>query len=323
MQKISFFKRLKKHWLITLLGFSGLSLLLIASYVSLMHHKVSTPIARIEPKDSLEASLKGSKLEVYKKQIQQEEKEAYQRKMALDEIISMDFSQTAGKPIGRKTGLISSIIKKPEAALKTVDSTSDINRALPISLPSVKQVQRKNKPTKKEFSKERVEDGFQTIKPTSKELTKQESDGTQQFIKAQIFGNQKVRINGTVRLRLAQKLEINGLTLPENTILSGRVTSQINGRLKINIAQIDGRRVSLQVHDQDYVEGIAFQTKEVIQEVASQAKNEAMEEVLSSLPYGGIAGGLAKLGRSAARKTRKNTTLYLADGYEILLFTPN
>jgi hypothetical protein len=126
-------------------------------------------------------------------------------------------------------------------------------------------------------------------------------------------------VNGAVRIRLEEALLVNGSSFPENTILTGRVSGQNNGRLKINISQIEGVRVNLQVHDGDYTEGIAYQTKEVVSELASEAGSEAVDEILSSLPYGGVAGGLVKLGKSATRKTRRNTPIYLADGYRVFL----
>jgi hypothetical protein len=311
------FKNLRKHYFISLIGFFGLLLLGIGGYVSVKRYQVSTPIARIEPKDSLEAAIKGSKLDMYKKENEQEEKQAYQRKMAMDEIIAIDFSGRADKHTANRRP--NDKTKQSQPLNRKTDTLLQYSQ--PLLKPHVpsKPVRQKQSPAIKPLTSESAADGFYTIKANEKEDNAATQIASQAYYKALIFGNQKLQVNAAVRIRLEDNLRINGLSFPENTILTGRVSGQTNGRLKINISQIEGVRVNLQVHDQDYTEGIAYQTKEVVSEVASEAGSEAVDEILSSLPYGGIAGGLARLGKSATRKTRRNVTLFLADGYRIFL----
>lgn len=312
------FKNLRKHYFISLIGFFGLLLLGIGGYVSVKRYSFSTPIARIEPKDSLEsATINKSKLDAYKKEIEQEEKQAYQRKMAMDEIIAMDFSQKANKRItNRETSYKK---KQSQQMAQNTDSLPENKQALRNTHNIPEPVRRKKSPALKRLPGNLLPDGFYTIKAREKEVNTVNQFSSQPYCKALIFGNQKLQVNGAVRIRLEESLLVNGLSFPENTILTGRVNGQNNGRLKINISQINGEKVNLQVHDHDYTQGIAYKTKEVVNEVASEAGSEAMDEILSFLPYGGIAGGLAKLGKSATRKTRKNTTIYLADGYRVFL----
>jgi hypothetical protein len=110
-----------------------------------------------------------------------------------------------------------------------------------------------------------------------------------------------------------------GSIYPKNTILYGRIKGGISGRLRISISQIKDSKVNLSVYDGDYTEGIAYQMRERVEEVAKESRDEALNEVLSSLPYGGVAGGLAQLGRNVARKAKQPNTIYLSDGYEVFI----
>jgi hypothetical protein len=276
----------------------------------------TTPIASISPKDSVKTSLLPGKLESYKKELIEEEKEAYKRKIALDEIVSMDFShetkvnrtQKWADTLQLHTPYENS--REKQLIKKTILPASAIKK--PILLKSSK--------TNWATEQTKAGDGFYTIRPGIQvdEFQGQPSDNNT-FVKALIHGNQKVKGGGTVCLRLMEEASFYNHTYPKNTIFYGRIKGGSGGRVQISISQVKERRVELSVYDRDYREGIAYQMKEMTGEIARESREDALNEVLSSLPYGGVAGGLAQLGRNIGRKAKQTGNIYLADGYEIFI----
>jgi hypothetical protein len=93
VEQITLWKRLRKHYIPVLVGLIALSLLASFGVYQAMHAYRATPIAHISPEDSLQTTTLPGKLERYKKELIEQEKQAYRRKVAMDEIVSMDFSQ--------------------------------------------------------------------------------------------------------------------------------------------------------------------------------------------------------------------------------------
>jgi hypothetical protein len=317
MEPITLWKRLKKHYLLVLTGLFGLMLLLFFGIYQAFYSAGATPIAHISPEDSVKTTLLPGKLERYKKELLEEEKAAYKRKLALDEIVSMDFSRKMKADEARRLTDTVPLHPLPEEAPQ-----GEVVKKAQLSKPAKtkKQIQRKTEKTSQSTGEIKADEGFYTIKTGTHTIEVQgQKASAPTFVRALIHGNQKVKIGGIVCLRLAEKAAFDSHTYPVNTIFYGRIKSGSAGRVQILISQVKQKRVSLSVYDQDYMEGIPYQMKEVAGEIARESREEALNEVLSSLPYGGVAGGLAQLGRNIGRKAKQPASIYLADGYEIFI----
>lgn len=229
MEKYTLWKRLRKHYILLLVGSLFLLLLIFLGVYRVMHSYRATPIAHISPGDSLQTTTLPGKLERYKKELIEQEKEAYKRKVALDEIVSMDFSQNmkndnfpkpkeSGQPANGREGL-----QEKETTTPAIGSLQQHTSA-------AKPVQKKNKLVKDAVEVKKAEDGFYTIKPDSSKAA------TYSFIKALIHGNQKVKPGGTVCLRLLESVSFGNHTYPKNTILYGRIRGGMSGRVQITIS---------------------------------------------------------------------------------------
>jgi hypothetical protein len=315
MEKSTLWKRLKKHYILFSAGALALLLMIFLGVYQVMHSYRATPIAHIDPADSVKTTILPGKLERYKKEIIEQEKEAYRRKIALDEIVSMDFSQEIKVAHNQKLH-----DKKRQAELleDTVEKREITRANLPIALLNKKHTQ--HKANKSFFREKKADHGFYTIKSDNKDdHLKEEKVSGNTFVKALIHGNQKVRWGDAVCLRLLEEVTLKGYSFPKNTILYGRVKGAVSGRVLMTISGLKDLRVNFTVYDGDYNEGIAYRMKEAASEIVKESRDDALNEVLSSLPYGGVAGGIAGLGRNVMRRTSRTATIYLSDGYQVFI----
>jgi len=308
---------LKKHWLLLSMVATAIGLLSLFAFRSSFSGPLFTPIAWIEPKDTLTVEEKASRLDVYTKELEGAKNGKHFRK---DEPIAPNF-------------------------LQVLPGTKKANEAAPAagkdSLPGKKQAvavqkqkmrvrtaakKQKSSPKAPEEAKASAEtpatatgsDGFYTIKANDPALTAATASPAA-FYRAVIHGDQKVRSNTTVRLRLLEPVTVSGSTIPRNTILQGRVGGGGNGRINVTISSMGSTPVTFAVLDNDYQKGIAYQMRETVQEAVREGQEGALEEVFNSLPYGGIAGGFARMGRNMARNFRSRQSYFLADGYPVFI----
>lgn len=317
MDKKTLWKELKKHYILFLLAIAFVILLIGLGVYGVIQSNGVTPIASIFPEDSLKTSLQPGKLERYKKELIEGEKQAYKRKIALEEIVSMDFSQHIKGTHNQKSTDTSTLNKPLVSTFREIKE-----RDLPKATYSGKVTLLKKARSKRMLSsieKRQSPDGFYIIKADTHEPGSKEKASSTTFAKAVIHGNQKVKGSGTVCLRLLEEAAFGGHSYPKNSILYGRVRGVISGRVQITISQVKGAKLNLSVYDGDYSEGIACKMNEVVDQVARESRDDVLNEALSSLPYGGVAGGIAQLGRSVIRRTKRPPTIYLADGYRIFL----
>ncbi len=316
MKKNTLWKRLKKHYILFMVGSLAFILTIFLGLYKVIHSHRATPIAHIDPADSVKTTSLPGKLERYKKELIEQEKEAYKRKIALDEIISMDFSQEMKIAQHQKS-------KDTSRSIKPLENTFEKEKIKEAELPKVSSgkisIQNKVKTKQPSAEKQKALSSFYTIKADTHELESGEKVSSATFAKAIIHGNQKVRGGGIVCLRLLEEAFFGSHTYPKNTILYGRVRGGMSGRVQITVLQPKDSKVNLSVYDQDYSEGIAYQMRETVNEIARESRDDALNEALSSLPYGGVAGGIAQLGKNVMKRTKRPPTIYLADGYQIFI----
>ena len=166
-----------------------------------------------------------------------------------------------------------------------------------------------------------LENGFYTIKADIANSQGTDSlSGTKiNFFNAVVNGDQKLIGNAILSLRLTEAATVNGHTFPRNTLVYGRASGGMGGRIKVRVTRIQTVPVVLAVFDNDYQEGIAYLSNEPVSTALADTRDGAVDEVLNAIPYGGVASGLADLGKSIVRKSRKAKPVFLADGYPVFI----
>jgi hypothetical protein len=278
-----------------------------------------TPIAWIEPKDTLTVAEKASRLEAYTRELEQT-RNGTGKPGRKDEPVALNFSQVLpGKAEAAKAVQPAKNDSLPEQK----QAVASKKQPAPVRTAAKKQKSRPKAPKEaKEVAAPPAtatgSDGFYTIKANDPALPPATASPAS-FYRAVIHGDQKVRNNTTLRLRLLEPVTVNGTTIPRNTLLQGRVGGGGNGRINITISSIGSTPVTFAVLDNDYRKGIAYQMREPVQEAVREGQEGALEEVFNSLPYGGIAGGFTRMGRNIARNFRSRQAYFLADGYPVFI----
>lgn len=333
-----------KYWPILILVLPGL--LLFGLYVTknMLRFSMATPIAFITPEDSITAPDPPSRLDSYKREIEEIKKETARRRLAMDRIIGMDFGklgqsdeagnrattlfepnrernlprEEAGKGIEENNnrdnrenqkGQVHFAQKKGEAASKygKQKAQNEPSRKPPQS-PSAVRVDGPSKDT-----------NFFVVRSQKENNQVEDSaaDADPRFLKAVVNGNQKLTGNATITLRIIEAFTVNGKKFPPNTLVYGRVSGGVGGRLKVKISRVFSIPVQMVVFDQDFMQGIAYEYNEPVGDAVAESGNDALDEILYSIPYGGVASGIADLGRNITRKSRKIKPVFLADGYPL------
>jgi len=138
------------------------------------------------------------------------------------------------------------------------------------------------------------------------------SANTDVIINAVVDGEQEVKVNSRLRMRLNKKAMINGKIIPENTPIFGFISFQPN-RALIEIENIDHHTTSLKAFDlQDGSEGIY---------VENSFREEAMSEVLDDLiqdiniPSVPQVGGVTKV----LQRQNRNVKVTILNNYKLIL----
>jgi len=135
---------------------------------------------------------------------------------------------------------------------------------------------------------------------------------TTDTLKAVVDGDQVVKANSRIRLRLTSESTINGVTFPKNTLVFGTVSFQPN-RALISIEQINHQPVPLKAYDfQDGLEGIYVENN-----FRAQASREVFDDVLQdvNIPSLPQVSGISQL----LRRDNRNVKVTVLNNYKLLL----
>ena len=122
-------------------------------------------------------------------------------------------------------------------------------------------------------------------------------------LNAVVDGNQVVRANSRIRLRLTETGTVNGTTLDKNTLVFGTISFQPN-RALITIETINHQPIALQAYDlQDGLEGIYIENN-----FRAQASREVFDDVLQDVNIASLpqVGGISQLLRRDNRNVKVN-----------------
>ncbi|EMR00710.1 conjugative transposon protein TraM [Cesiribacter andamanensis] len=311
---------MRRHWLPLSAGLMGLLLLGAMALGSIRRFQATTPIASIAPDQPASGQSPPSRLDRYRKELEDINRQHARRQRSLETIISMDFgSMSTGDTPTEAAGnsLPPEPAEQAEANSRALpDSAVQAARHDSPSLPQQARRPRQQQPASL-APVPGPADPFQTVRAKA-----QEEDISQQkggFYSVLVHGDQKLLPNATLCLRLQEEIAIGEHRFPRHTLLYGRLSLAGGGRLKVRIASIGSLPLRLRVYDQDFQEGIAYLQEEPLPSALAESRDDALDQMLFSLPYGGVASGLAGLGRNLLRKSRRGKSLFLADGYPLFV----
>lgn len=135
---------------------------------------------------------------------------------------------------------------------------------------------------------------------------------TDAFIIVEVNGEQTVRTDGRLELRLAVDAEIEGETVPRNTLLYGFVAFKAN-RVLVNITTIEHRPVSLKAFDLlDGNEGIYVENS-----FRAEAGREILDDVVQDINIPGVpqVGGI----KQVFRRNNRNVKVTVRNQYQLIL----
>lgn len=139
-----------------------------------------------------------------------------------------------------------------------------------------------------------------------------EPDTQEKTILAVVSGDQTVRSNDRLELRLTEDITIGGKVFPKNTAVFGFVTLQPN-RVQISITHIQNFPVQLKAYDlQDSNEGIYIRNS-----IRDEAGRRVLGDVIQDINIGGLPqiSGI----KNIFRKNNRNIKVTVIDQYQLLL----
>ncbi|WP_232520972.1 conjugative transposon protein TraM [Flagellimonas nanhaiensis] len=142
--------------------------------------------------------------------------------------------------------------------------------------------------------------------------TELESPSNDAFIIVEVNGEQTVRQDERLELRLAVDAEIAGRIVPRNTLVYGFVTFQPN-RVLLNITNIEHQKVSLKAYDLlDGNEGIYIRNS-----FRAEAQREVLDDVVQDINVPGMpqVGGI----KQVFRRNNRNVRVTVHNQYQLIL----
>lgn len=127
-----------------------------------------------------------------------------------------------------------------------------------------------------------------------------------------VNGNQTVKVNSRLRMRLAHDATINGKLIPKNTDVFGFIRFQPN-RALIEIKNVDHHPTSLKAFDfQDGSEGIYIQNS-----FRAEATGEVLDDIVQDINVPGVpqVSGVGKV----LRRRNRNVKVRVLNNYKLIL----
>ena len=132
------------------------------------------------------------------------------------------------------------------------------------------------------------------------------------FIIVEVNGEQTVRANERLELRLAMDAIIEGRSVPRNTLVYGFVSFQPN-RVLLDISNIEHSLVNLKAHDLlDGNEGIYIKNS-----FRAEAQREVLDDVVQDINVPGMpqVGGI----KQVFRRNNRNVRVTIRNQYQLIL----
>lgn len=319
---------MKKHrWIIISLALWGLVFLAGLGMRSLsMQTNKELAAIPLPQKPSLDTRLEnaerkesGSKVELYRGEIQKKQKEQYitppkereeRVQMAWNEIYKEDINEELKEELkqnkGRGEDEINTMREKRSSTLYPTPAISKANTD--IVAPNLDSaLENKSLPPGS---------GFNTQVFSSSQKTENSAS-----VKASIWTEQEVRSGEAVKLKTKEPMMIDGQKVPAGSMLIG--TCQVGKRLFIEIKSLSMggklKEVKLSCLDaEDNQRGLIVQKPSLDENLQKELTGSAVDEALSELPGGGILRSGKRIIKQVISGRNKNK-LVLPHGYEIII----
>ncbi|MDO6602818.1 conjugative transposon protein TraM [Arenibacter palladensis] len=131
----------------------------------------------------------------------------------------------------------------------------------------------------------------------------------------EVDGNQVVRANSRLRMRLLQEIQLGNTMIPKNTLVYGIVNFKPN-RTLLKIDNIDHIPVKMKAFDlQDGLEGIYVENS-----IREEVANEVVDDVLDDINIAGVpqVSGIKKVFQRGHRRTK----VAILNNYKLILKAP-
>lgn len=138
------------------------------------------------------------------------------------------------------------------------------------------------------------------------------SGTTDEMIYATVDGNQVVKANSRLRMRLTKAATINNKRIPKNTPIFGFISFQLN-RALIEIENIQHRPTNLKAFDlQDGSEGIYVENN-----FRAEATNEVLDDIIGdiNIPTVPQVSGITKV----LKRNNRNVKVTVLNNYKLIL----
>ncbi|MGO2293869.1 MAG: conjugative transposon protein TraM [Psychroflexus halocasei] len=135
---------------------------------------------------------------------------------------------------------------------------------------------------------------------------------TDKAIYAKVDGDQVVKVNSRLRMRLTKSAIINGKTMSKNSLIFGFISFQPN-RALIEIENIQHHPTKLKAFDlQDGSEGIYVENN-----FRAEATSEVLDDIIDdiNIPTVPQVGGISKI----LRRNNRNVKVTVLNNYELIL----
>ena len=140
------------------------------------------------------------------------------------------------------------------------------------------------------------------------------------FIRCVVHGDQEVRSNDRIRLRLEEPITLNHRVVPAHTLIYGDVRLSQN-RLQISVQRIGQQLASLSVHDHTYHNGILLdEPNNAVQEATQTTAYRQGNQSARLLP----TQVATELGRNLLQQSRRRQqAIFLPDGFPLFIHHQN
>lgn len=133
-----------------------------------------------------------------------------------------------------------------------------------------------------------------------------------QEVQVEMAGDQVLRANGRIQMRLLHEVQLGNRSIPKNTLIYGTVSFGPN-RTLINITNIDHIPVSLKAYDlQDGMEGIYVENS-----FRGELTNEVVDDLLGDINIAGVpqVSGIKKV----FQRSNRSVKVAVANNYRLFL----
>jgi hypothetical protein len=138
------------------------------------------------------------------------------------------------------------------------------------------------------------------------------AEGSSESLEVEIDGEQTIKVNDRLQMRVTQNTTVQGIEIKKNTLLYGIVKFQPN-RVVVNVENIDGVSLKLKAYDNaDGLEGIYIKNS-----FSGDAFNEVTRDVIQDINLPGVpqVGGI----KNVFQRNNRNVKVTVNANYKLML----